>query len=75
MGRTKKVGIAGKYGPRYGFTLRRRAAEVEARARQWYECPNCRAPKLKRVGTAIWECRRCGVKLAGRAYVPGERRK
>jgi large subunit ribosomal protein L37Ae len=73
MGRTKKVSVAGKFGPRYGFTLRRRLAEVESRVRRRYECPSCGAIKLRRVNTSIWQCRRCGVKFAGKAYGPGTR--
>jgi len=72
MGKTKKVGIVGKFGPRYGFTVRRRFADVEVKAKQKYECPNCGALKLRRVSTSIWQCRRCGTKFAGRAYTPGE---
>lgn len=75
MSKTKKVGIAGKFGSRYGFTVRRRLAEVEVKVRQKYECPNCGAVKLRRIGTSIWQCKRCGTKFAGRAYAPGELRK
>lgn len=68
--RTKKVRIAGKFGPRYGFTLRRKYAEVAAKAAKLYPCPKCGAVKARRVSTAIWRCRRCGTKFAGRAYEP-----
>ncbi len=70
MPRTKKVAASGKFGPRYGFTLRRQYAEVDAKVRQQYQCPTCGAVKVKRVSTAIWECRRCGAKFAGGAYIP-----
>jgi ribosomal protein L37AE/L43A len=26
--------------------------------------------RVQRVSTAIWQCGRCGVKIAGAAYVP-----
>ncbi len=68
--RTKKVGIAGKFGPRYGFTLRRRYAEVAEKAAKPYQCPSCGSVKARRVSTAIWQCRRCGTKFAGKAYQP-----
>lgn len=71
MPRTQKVGPAGKYGPRYGVKLRRLAAEVERKLKQPHECPSCGARRVKRISTAIWLCRRCGAKFAGRAYVPG----
>lgn len=70
--RTKKVGAAGAFGPRYGFTLRRRYAEVVEKSRKLYPCPSCGAVKAKRIGTGIWQCRRCGTKFAGRAYYPAE---
>jgi len=44
--------------------------EVERKLRQRYRCPNCGAVKVKRVGTSIWQCRRCGAKFAGAAYSP-----
>lgn len=66
--KTKKVGLAGKFGPRYGFTLRKRFTEVEIKVRKSYPCPSCGAVKVKRLSTAIWRCRRCGTKFAGGAY-------
>jgi large subunit ribosomal protein L37Ae len=70
MGRTKKVGRAGKFGPRYGTKARKLIAEMERKQKQPQKCPNCGAIKVKRLGTAIWQCRRCGAKFAGAAYAP-----
>ncbi len=67
---TKKVGAAGRFGPRYGTKSRKLVAEVERRLRQRYKCPSCGAMGVRRVSTAIWQCMRCGVKLAGAAYAP-----
>jgi large subunit ribosomal protein L37Ae len=66
--RRKRPGVAGRFGARYGFTLRKRLSEVERKARWRYLCPSCGAVRVKRVGTAIWQCKRCGVKFAGGAY-------
>jgi large subunit ribosomal protein L37Ae len=68
--RTKKVGPAGRYGPRYGTKVRKLIVEVERKLRQDYKCPSCGALKVHRVGSSIWQCRRCGVKFAGAAYTP-----
>jgi large subunit ribosomal protein L37Ae len=70
MGRTKKAGAAGKFGPRYGTKSRKLVADIERKLRQRYKCPSCGAISVKRTSTAIWQCRRCGVKIAGAAYVP-----
>lgn len=68
--RTKKVKSVGRFGPRYGVRIRRRIREVESRQKAWHECPNCAAPRVRRTSTSIWECRKCGHKFAGGAYMP-----
>lgn len=68
--RTKKVKSVGRFGPRYGVRIRRRIREIEVRQKGWHECPACAAPRVKRVSTAIWECRKCGHKFAGGSYMP-----
>ena len=68
--RTKKVKSVGRFGPRYGVSIRRRIREVEARQKVWHVCPSCAAPRVKRVSTGIWECRKCGHKFAGGSYLP-----
>ena len=70
MPRTKKVGLTGRFGPRYGTKVRKLVLEVERKLRQRYRCPSCGAAKVKRVSTSIWQCRRCGAKFAGAAYSP-----
>jgi len=70
MGRTKKAGAAGRFGPRYGTKSRKLVADIERKLKQRYKCPSCGAMKVQRVSTAIWQCARCGVKLAGAAYAP-----
>lgn len=68
--RTKKVGIAGKYGPRYGVRVRKRLKQVDSDKSKWYVCPKCNHQSVKRAGTGIWKCRRCGLVFAGGAYKP-----
>ncbi|AIY89093.1 50S ribosomal protein L37Ae [Geoglobus acetivorans] len=70
MARTKKVKMAGRYGPRYGLRVRRTLIEIETAQRKKYVCKKCGKKAVKRVGTAIWECRSCGYKFAGGAYIP-----
>ena len=68
--RTKKVGVAGRYGPRYGVRTRKQMAVVTTAKNRSYECPRCNHVAVKRVSTGVWQCRRCDLKFAGGAYSP-----
>jgi large subunit ribosomal protein L37Ae len=68
MARTKKVGIAGKYGSRYGRKIRQRI--IKAGTQKRFRCPSCTKLTLKRESAGIWKCGKCGTKLAGKAYKP-----
>ncbi len=68
--RTKKVGSAGRLGVRYGVRVRKRIAEVEAESKGRHDCPKCKARALVRKANGIWECRKCGAKLASSSYMP-----
>jgi large subunit ribosomal protein L37Ae len=70
MGRTTKVGSAGRFGPRYGLKIRRRVAAVEARMKQKHVCPVCGRRAVRRISTGIWQCQKCGATFAGGAYLP-----
>lgn len=67
---TLKVGITGRYGARYGATLRKRMKPFEESQHAKYECDACGKTAVKRVATGIWQCRRCKHKFAGGAYAP-----
>lgn len=66
--RTKKVGSAGRLGPRYGVKIRRRIAEIESQGRGRHECPKCKSNAVTRISTGIWTCKHCGSKMASSAY-------
>ena len=68
--KVKKVGPAGSFGTRYGTVSRRRYAEVVSGMRVPHECPRCHVRAVKRLTVGIWNCRKCGVKFAGGAYLP-----
>jgi large subunit ribosomal protein L37Ae len=67
---TKKVGITGKYGVRYGASLRKdvKRAEISQHAR--YLCTFCGKNTLKRHSVGIWHCRACRKTMTGGAYLP-----
>ncbi|MFO7676807.1 MAG: 50S ribosomal protein L37Ae [Thermoplasmatota archaeon] len=68
--RTKKVGPAGRYKARYGVRARTRVRDIEIQQRKKYICPQCGKQSVKRDGTAIWTCKKCGNTFAGGAYIP-----
>ncbi len=69
--RTKKVGVAGRYGVRYGVRTRKAVAAVLDTKARSYECPQCKHVAVRRVSTGIWKCRKCDLTFAGGAYTPG----
>ncbi len=70
MPRTKKVKLAGRFGPRYGVKVRKSIIKIETAQRRKYVCKKCGKRSVKRVGTGIWECKSCGYRFAGGTYIP-----
>ena len=68
--RTKKVGSTGRFQARYGVRSRTRVRNVEILQRAKHICPSCGYRKVKRTDTSIWQCKKCGIKFAGGAYIP-----
>jgi large subunit ribosomal protein L37Ae len=68
--RTRKAGVSGRFGPRYGVRTRKQISAVEGAKNKAYECPRCKHVSVRRVSTGIWQCRRCDLKFAGGAYSP-----
>mmetsp|Transcript_17911 Transcript_17911/g.24068 ORF Transcript_17911/g.24068 Transcript_17911/m.24068 type:complete len:94 (-) Transcript_17911:62-343(-) len=68
MPHTKKAGITGKYGTRYGGTLRKVIKKMEVTQHSKYNCVFCGKDTVKRLATGIWKCGRCKKTMAGGAY-------
>lgn len=68
--KTKKVGAAGRYGPRYGTKTKKVVTEIEKLQKQKHKCPECERDTLKRSASGIWDCGKCGLQIAGGAYLP-----
>jgi large subunit ribosomal protein L37Ae len=69
MRRTKKVGATGWMGPRYGIRIRRRVLDIDKAQRKPSTCPTCSTVTLWRIAAGIYECQRCGTRVASGAYV------
>ena len=68
--RTKKVGSAGRFQARYGVLTRTRVRDVEIQQKRKHTCPQCGKNAVKRSGTGVWMCKKCGNIFAGGAYLP-----
>jgi large subunit ribosomal protein L37Ae len=66
--RTKKVGITGRYGARYGTLVRYRLKKIEAYKTNPFNCPKCQAKAIKRSSVGLWDCSKCGARFTGGAY-------
>ena len=66
--RTKKAGICGKYGTRYGSSLRKVIKKMEVSQHSRFLCDFCGKYAVKRTAVGIWECKPCHVVKAGGAY-------
>ena len=66
--RTKKVGITGKYGTRYGASLRKVIKKIEISQHSRYTCKFCGKDSVRRKAVGIWECKRCKKTMAGGAW-------
>ena len=68
--KTKKMGAAGKFGARYGRSIKMNFIKVEKLKAEKWTCPSCMKKKVKRESSGIWCCANCGYKFAGKAYKP-----
>ena len=66
--KTKKAKSSGRFGSRYGKTVRARLIKVEEKQRKKQKCPFCSKIGLKRLSKGIWKCPRCNKKFASDVY-------
>jgi large subunit ribosomal protein L37Ae len=68
--RTKKVGITGKYGTRYGASLRKTVKKMEITQHSKYYCHFCGKDAMKRKAVGVWHCdvKNCQITVAGGAW-------
>ncbi len=67
MTKTKKVKSSGRFGARYGRSVRTKITEIETLQRKKQQCIFCNGT-AKRVSKGIWECKKCNKRFASHAY-------
>ncbi len=66
----RKTKSAGRFGVRYGTRIRKAVVAIEERTHAAHNCPKCERGSVKRIGTGIWKCAKCGYTFSGGTYVP-----
>ena len=57
-----------RFGARYGRKPKKKFNIIEVQQRAKHKCPYCNKDAVKRVAMGIWQCRKCDVKFASKAY-------
>ena len=63
----KKKSLKG-LGARYGIKIRKEYTKIHLQLKEKRICPDCGSKQFGRTAVGIWECKKCGIKLAGTAY-------
>jgi len=66
--RTKKVGVTGKYGTRFGASIRKQVKKIEITQRARFVCNFCGKNAVRRQAAGIWHCAGCRKTVSGGAY-------
>ena len=64
----KKTKSAGRFGARYGKSVRVKLVSVESKQRVKQKCPFCGKIGVKRLSKGIWHCKKCMKKFAQGTY-------
>ena len=67
MSKTKKVKSAGRFGAKYGRSIRTKITEIESFQRKKQHCIFCDGI-AKRLSKGIWKCNKCGRKFASHVF-------
>ena len=68
--RTQKAGATGRFGARYGVSVRRNAGMAMKKKSSKYTCPVCQYRQVRRKSVGIWHCSKCNHTFAGGAWEP-----
>ena len=64
----KKKGSLKGLGARYGIKIRKKYTIVHKVLKSKRRCPECSSLQFGRQAVGIWNCKKCGFKMAGFAY-------
>ncbi len=64
----KKTKSAGRFGARYGRSVKSKLVKVESKQRIKQVCPFCKKPTAKRLSKGIWKCSKCDRKFASNTF-------
>lgn len=64
----KKVKSSGRFGARYGRSVRSKMADAETKQRVKQICPYCKKSGVKRLSKGIWKCSKCNKKFASDTF-------
>ncbi len=62
------TGSTKRFGPRYGTKPKKKFEQIETLQRSAHKCPSCSKMAVHRLAVGIWQCRKCQLKFAGKAY-------
>ena len=66
--KSKKSKSAGRFGARYGKSVRAKLVKVETKQKVKQKCPFCEKLGVKRLSKGIWKCSKCNKKFASNTY-------
>jgi large subunit ribosomal protein L37Ae len=66
--KSKKTKSAGRFGARYGKSVRDKLVNVESKQRIKQNCPFCEKSGVKRLSKGIWHCSKCDKKFASNTF-------
>jgi large subunit ribosomal protein L37Ae len=66
--KSKKSKSSGRFGAKYGRSVRAKLVKVETKQRVKQKCPFCEKLGVKRLSKGIWQCSKCNKKFASNTY-------
>lgn len=66
--KSKKTKSAGRFGARYGKTVRDKLVKVETKQKVKQKCPFCNKTGVKRISKGVWKCKRCEKTFASNTF-------